>query len=944
MLINKIELKNFRNHRESAFEFEKGINLILGENGSGKTSILDAIGYALFNMKLRSDVNETLTINESSGSVKITFTGNDDIRYAVTRKFPSGSVSLSVEGAKTNITGVSEVYTKINSLIGNNTENPALFENVIVASQNKFTSIFDAKPSERETVFNSVFGTEIYRQMYRGLLKESCDIYDKRLIFAEGDLGSKLSQLKNSTELQNMRIAAEKDYSASQKIFIKSEKKIEENDKALRHFESLKTRKEKLLIEINGIGLQLEDKKVSIEAIESDLKKAAEAALIESELKPKHDEFGKIKIEQLSVNKELVLLEKIEKELISNIGEIAKIEKDKAIAEGDIKALKQQILSDKTSAVEFQTLMQSLSVSIDSLEKEKVLFGEELATLIKRKTAFDDLYKNYKDSITHGSNAALLAAKAEESGQQEESIIAEISEFKSKSKELEVLKTNRDSLNAEITVNQTLLSGLKEAQHELSNQLCPFLKEQCRNIESAGSMSGFFDPKINEIELKLSQLKKDNAKYNDLDDLIKKYSDSISKKNEQLAAIGKSRNDALKYRKDESEYKQKAAEYALAISKLFAGKNGKDALLISEENYDAASSEMQSGESFLKTKLSGITESLKEKLVEFKKKENDLKNISGIIENTEKKKIEIEKRIIDLDDDRKKRNETVKICEEKISPLAGLKKLNTEFSLKLNELEPFDQQYRSAAQSAARTVEFQDRLKAEKSGFEILTKKQQVLRADHDSIVYNAQDHNNLTALCIELKSELKEQNILMINSKSAFDAALKLEESNNLLARELEDKKEQIGNLKRKKEIAETFRENIKLLGPYISERRTKMIANAATENFQRMTGRSERILWENNVEQYLVSIASGSGKRRFNMLSGGEQVAVALSIRSALASEMTDCRFAIFDEPTINLDAEKREALSVSLYDMLKNLEQALVVTHDSTFREMATKVIEL
>ena len=78
--------------------------------------------------------------------------------------------------------------------------------------------------------------------------------------------------------------------------------------------------------------------------------------------------------------------------------------------------------------------------------------------------------------------------------------------------------------------------------------------------------------------------------------------------------------------------------------------------------------------------------------------------------------------------------------------------------------------------------------------------------------------------------------------------------------------------------------------------------------------------------------------------MLSGGEQVAVALSIRSALASEMTDCRFAIFDEPTINLDAEKREALSVSLYDMLKNLEQALVVTHDSTFREMATKVIEL
>jgi exonuclease SbcC len=57
-----------------------------------------------------------------------------------------------------------------------------------------------------------------------------------------------------------------------------------------------------------------------------------------------------------------------------------------------------------------------------------------------------------------------------------------------------------------------------------------------------------------------------------------------------------------------------------------------------------------------------------------------------------------------------------------------------------------------------------------------------------------------------------------------------------------------------------------------------------------------------------------------------------------------MTDCRFAIFDEPTINLDAEKREALSVSLHAILKNLEQALVVTHDSAFKEMASKVIEL
>jgi len=183
-----------------------------------------------------------------------------------------------------------------------------------------------------------------------------------------------------------------------------------------------------------------------------------------------------------------------------------------------------------------------------------------------------------------------------------------------------------------------------------------------------------------------------------------------------------------------------------------------------------------------------------------------------------------------------------------------------------------------------------------------------------------------------------------MMNFKSAFDLAVNLEDNNNRLYRELEEKTGQFDVLTRKKRIADKFREDIKQLGPYISERRIRMIAAAASENYRRITGRSERILWENNAEQYLVSVSSVNGKRRYNMLSGGEQVAVALSIRSALASEMTDCRFAIFDEPTMNLDAEKKEALSVSLFDMLKNLEQALVVTHDSTFREMAAKVIEL
>ena len=45
MLLNNLQLFNFRNYAELSVDFCKGINCITGENGSGKTNILDAIHF-----------------------------------------------------------------------------------------------------------------------------------------------------------------------------------------------------------------------------------------------------------------------------------------------------------------------------------------------------------------------------------------------------------------------------------------------------------------------------------------------------------------------------------------------------------------------------------------------------------------------------------------------------------------------------------------------------------------------------------------------------------------------------------------------------------------------------------------------------------------------------------------------------------------------------------
>ena len=43
MRINDIKLINFRNYKEQFLEFSPNINIFIGENGSGKTNILEAI-------------------------------------------------------------------------------------------------------------------------------------------------------------------------------------------------------------------------------------------------------------------------------------------------------------------------------------------------------------------------------------------------------------------------------------------------------------------------------------------------------------------------------------------------------------------------------------------------------------------------------------------------------------------------------------------------------------------------------------------------------------------------------------------------------------------------------------------------------------------------------------------------------------------------------------
>src|SRR3990167_2680409 len=100
MKILSLGLSNFRQHRDSRFEFSEGITGIIGQNGCGKTTIVEAIAFALYGSRaIRGKVDDLVSRGARKDeilSVSLHFE-HDGGTYRVERDV--GDASLFVGGA-----------------------------------------------------------------------------------------------------------------------------------------------------------------------------------------------------------------------------------------------------------------------------------------------------------------------------------------------------------------------------------------------------------------------------------------------------------------------------------------------------------------------------------------------------------------------------------------------------------------------------------------------------------------------------------------------------------------------------------------------------------------------------------------------------------------------------------------------------------------------------
>ena len=166
-MITSIELGDFLAHSETKIEFEDGVTIFVGDNGAGKSSIIDGITFSLFGQHTRKSNKGLVRRGTNQGYAKIKFTINGK-QYETVRKIDSkGSLSATfsevtnnkrIEIAAGERKQFGESMTEqVEKTIGMD------FEKLKIASivqQGELNSIINAKPKEFKELLNAIIGID----------------------------------------------------------------------------------------------------------------------------------------------------------------------------------------------------------------------------------------------------------------------------------------------------------------------------------------------------------------------------------------------------------------------------------------------------------------------------------------------------------------------------------------------------------------------------------------------------------------------------------------------------------------------------------------------------------------------------------------------------------------------------------------------------------------
>ena len=231
-MIKDIELVNFISHRRTLLTFHRGVTIFVGHNGSGKSSIIDAITFALYGQHTRK-TNKNLVRRGSEVSwLNLRFSVGSKEYNAYRRLGSNGQSQLAkfdqvldsgniVE--KNVVSGERKQFG--DSMSGEISKTLGIdYKKLRVAAvvqQGELSSIIDSKPKEFKELLNSLIGIDrldsAYQTMYEvvdrfreRLRDKNGGFDDKQIASIESAIQSRNKDLQDA-ERQLMKLEAQRD-------------------------------------------------------------------------------------------------------------------------------------------------------------------------------------------------------------------------------------------------------------------------------------------------------------------------------------------------------------------------------------------------------------------------------------------------------------------------------------------------------------------------------------------------------------------------------------------------------------------------------------------------------------------------------------------------------------------------------------------------------------
>jgi exonuclease SbcC len=879
MYITRIELENIKSHANTTFEFERGTTSITGANGAGKTTIIEAIAWTLFDL-LDYKKDDFVRRGTKRGVARVTFeSGLDERLYTVCRD--TGTTYFVHDPIlKVRVADKKEEVTRFlckHLGVEPGTDLETLFRRAIGVPQGTFTAVFLESAAERRKAFDKLLKVEEYRRGADELLKTSRHLENRivavreRIARVEGELAR-----FDTVEAESKRYHAEAEtiagrLAAAEKAAAERRTELEELEACEKKFIDARSAVDRLAGEMERAQLELRHKTSEHErALEAakcvdatraaaERHKTAVGRLVELEREGREAQRLQIEISKVDAAGRSVRAEQVRtRELIANA----------QTAHKQLTKLRPLVAEQKQ--LEAKTTMLRESIARASAVEAQIKDFEVM--LAEMRKSYASVRAEFKDA-----EARVADARAVADLQKQDADIAV---------ELARIQTNRERD--------------EQFAREVENGLCPILSQRCLNLKEGERLE-------EHMTTQFEQYTRDTARLNAERTEIQKRLVS-AREAERIAG----QLEALKKRREEIE----------AGGKQLAGK--RETLEREAGNSGELKKQLRAAEARLKE--------LADPRSAIRQLEAEVAAEAELIEAARKIDKNIERLLSDH-----------RLLAEQ---LEKYKDLDSQLSVTTAERNETEEAYRTflvnepvASALAARAAELAvanenvERVAAEKAAAEELLRT-----ASGD---YSPEAHAKSRTEFAELQNTVAETRAL--HSSASARAAELTVELQRLEERRAGIRGEQAGKarLEQTLEAAEFIRSTLKDAGPLVARNYVHRVSIEANQMFREISGRGDMTLkWG---EDYGISLEQDGYDRPFLSLSGGEQMAAALAIRLGLLKQLSDIRVAFFDEPTTNLDAERRENLAAQI-GSIKHFDQLFVISHDDTFEGYMDNEISL